>query len=50
VREPNGITIELATDDPGFTVNGPLDAARLQLPPFLEPRRAEIEAKLKPIG
>jgi glyoxalase family protein len=50
VREPNGVLFELATDGPGFDVDGPLDGERLSLPPFLERRRAEIEATLKPIG
>ena len=50
VREPNHILFELATDGPGFAVDGPLDAERLSLPPFLEPRRAEIEAKLIPLA
>lgn len=50
VREPNGVLFELATDEPGFTVDGPLDGERLSLPPFLEPRRAEIEAALRPIA
>jgi glyoxalase family protein len=49
VREPNGVLFELATDCPGFTVDGPLDGDRLSLPPALEPRRAEIEAKLIPL-
>jgi glyoxalase family protein len=49
VREPNHVLFELATEGPGFEVDGPLDADRLSLPPFLEPRRAEIEAKLRPI-
>jgi glyoxalase family protein len=49
VREPNGVLFELATDGPGFEVDGPLDAERLSLPPFLESRRAEIEAKLVPL-
>ncbi|HSJ09416.1 MAG TPA: VOC family protein, partial [Longimicrobiales bacterium] len=49
VREPNGVLFELATDEPGFDVDGPLDGERLALPPFLEPRRAGIEAKLKPL-
>jgi glyoxalase family protein len=50
-REPNGILFELATDEPGFTVDEPADALgeRLALPPFLEPYRAEIEAGLKPL-
>ena len=51
-REPNGVLFELATDGPGFAVDE--DPATLgeavALPPFLEPRRAEIEAGLKPIG
>ena len=50
VREPNGILFELATDGPGFDVDGPLDGERLSLPPFLEPRRAEIEAQLRPLA
>jgi glyoxalase family protein len=50
VREPNHILFELATDGPGFDVDGPVDAARLSLPPALEPRRGEIEAALRPIG
>ena len=49
VREPNGVLFELATDGPGFDVDGPLDGERLSLPPFLEPRRAEIEARLAPL-
>lgn len=49
VREPNGVLFELATDGPGFAVDGPLDGERLSLPPFLEPRRAAIEAGLKPL-
>jgi glyoxalase family protein len=49
VREPNGVLFELATDGPGFDVDGPLDGERLSLPPFLEPQRAEIEARLKPL-
>jgi glyoxalase family protein len=50
-REPNGILFEIATDGPGFATDEPLDALgeRLALPPFLESRRAEIEAGLKPL-
>jgi glyoxalase family protein len=50
-REPNGILFEIASDGPGFAADEPLDALgeRLALPPFLEPRRAEIEAGLKPL-
>ena len=50
VREPNHVLFELATDGPGFDVDGPLNADRLSLPPFLEPRRAEIERALKPLN
>jgi glyoxalase family protein len=49
VREPNHVLYELATVGPGFEVDGPIDPDRLSLPPFLEPRREEIEAKLRPI-
>jgi glyoxalase family protein len=50
-REPNGILFEIATDGPGFAVDEPLEALgeRLALPPFLEGRRASIEAGLKPL-
>ena len=50
-REPNGILFEIASDGPGFAADEPLDklGERLALPPFLEPRRAEIEAGLKPV-
>ncbi|MBN9062747.1 MAG: ring-cleaving dioxygenase [Rhizobiales bacterium 65-9] len=50
-REPNGVLFEIATDGPGFGADEPMDrlGERLALPPFLEPRRAEIEAALKPI-
>ena len=50
-REPNGILFEIATDGPGFGVDE--DEATLGekvvLPPFLEPRREQIVANLKPI-
>lgn len=50
-REPNGILFEIATDGPGFTIDEPLESLgqRLSLPPFLEDRRAEIEATIKPL-
>ena len=50
-REPNGILLEIATDGPGFAVDEPLESLgeRLALPPFLEGRRASIEAGLKPL-
>ncbi|MCX7926191.1 MAG: ring-cleaving dioxygenase [Fimbriimonadales bacterium] len=50
-REPGGVIFELATDGPGFGVDEPSESLgeRLVLPPWLEPRRAELEAKLPPI-
>lgn len=50
-REPNGILFELSTDEPGFTSDEPLDSLgeTLALPPFLEPKRKEIEANLRPL-
>lgn len=50
-REPNGILFELSTDDPGFATDENEDqlGQRLALPPFLEPRRADIEAQLAPL-
>jgi glyoxalase family protein len=50
-REPNGILFEIATDGPGFSADEPTETLgqRLALPPFLEDRRQEIEAGLKPL-
>ena len=50
-RESNGILFEIATDGPGFTIDGDIETLgeKLDLPPFLEGRRAEIEKNLKPI-
>ena len=50
-REPGGVLFEIATDGPGFGVDEPMETLgeRLALPPFLEPRRAAIEAGLKPL-
>ncbi|MBL9189451.1 MAG: ring-cleaving dioxygenase [Opitutaceae bacterium] len=50
-REPGGVLFEIATDGPGFAADEPLDelGEKLALPPFLEPRRAEIERGLKPL-
>ena len=50
-REPNGILFEIASDGPGFGVDEPMDklGEKLVLPPFLEGRRAQIEAGLKPM-
>ena len=50
-REPNGILFELATDGPGFDADESKETMgeHLALPPFLEGRRAAIEAGLKPL-
>jgi glyoxalase family protein len=50
-REPNGILFEIATDGPGFATDEPLESLgeKLSLPPFLEARRAQIEAGLRPL-
>jgi len=50
-REPGGVLFEIATDGPGFTVDEPLGqlGRKLQLPPWHESRRAEIEAHLPPL-
>jgi glyoxalase family protein len=50
-REPGGVLYELATREPGFTVDGPVEelGTKLILPPFLEPRREEIAARLTPL-
>ena len=50
-REPSGVLFELATYSPGFSADEDLEhlGESLVLPPFLESRRAEIEARLTPI-
>jgi glyoxalase family protein len=47
-REPGGVLFEIATDQPGFAIDEPVETlgSRLSLPPHLEPHRAEIEAAL----
>lgn len=50
--EEHGITFELVSSNaPGFTADSTVEelGTKLDLPPFLEHRRAEIEAKLVPI-
>ncbi|ARK23647.1 ring-cleaving dioxygenase [Sporosarcina sp. P37] len=51
LKDPNGLTIELATDGPGFDTDEELEflGESLALPPFLENRREEIESRLKPL-
>jgi glyoxalase family protein len=50
-REPGGVLYEIADDGPGFAHDVPLAELGRQvvLPPWLEPRRAEIEERLTPL-
>ena len=50
-REPSGVLFEIATIGPGFTVDEPLEhlGEKLSIPPFLESRRPEIEATVRPL-
>ncbi len=50
-REPSGVLYEIADDGPGFTRDMPVDelGSRVILPSWLEPRRAEVEARLTPL-
>jgi catechol 2,3-dioxygenase-like lactoylglutathione lyase family enzyme len=49
--EPGGVIFELATDGPGFAIDESPEelGTHLKLPPWLEERRAEIEAALLPL-
>ena len=44
-HDPDGHIVEIATDTPGFTTDEPMSelGRTLQLPPWLQPRRSEIE-------
>lgn len=50
-REPGGVLFEIATDQPGFAVNEPIErlGTRLCLPEHLEPARRELESILPPL-
>ncbi len=50
-KEPGGVLFEVATDGPGFGVDEPLDqlGGTLVLPPWLEPKRLQIESGLQPL-
>jgi glyoxalase family protein len=50
-HEPGGVLLEIATDQPGFTIDEPLlELGRgLKLPPWLEPSREQIAAALPPL-
>lgn len=49
---PDGLLLEIATDEPGFTVDEPAESlgSGLKLPAWLEARRDEIETTLVPLG
>jgi glyoxalase family protein len=51
-REPGGVLFEVATIEPGFTVDEPLPSLGrgLKLPPWEEPQRALIEAQLPAVS
>lgn len=51
-RAPCGVLFEIATDGPGFAVDEAPErlGQKLQLPAFLEERRAELQAILPPLG
>ncbi len=50
-REPSGILYELSSIEPGFTVDGPVESlgTKIILPPWLEPHREQVEARLTPL-
>jgi glyoxalase family protein len=50
-REPGGVLFELATLQPGFAVDESVAhlGRGLKLPPWEEPHRRDIEARLAPI-
>jgi glyoxalase family protein len=47
-REPGGVLLELATEEPGFSIDEPLESLgeSLVLPPWLESERDRIESAL----
>ncbi len=50
-REPGGVLFEIATENPGFTVDQPAPqlGTKLMLPPWLESNRAAIERMVPPV-
>jgi len=50
-REPGGVLFEIATENPGFTVDEPAErlGSSLKLPPPLERHRTEIERFVPPL-
>jgi glyoxalase family protein len=50
-REPGGVLFEMATDNPGFLIDEPIESLgeALRIPEWNEPIRTRIEARLTPI-
>ena len=50
-REPGGVLFEIATDEPGFAINEGVEqlGSQLMLPPWMEPQRDLIEARVLPL-
>jgi glyoxalase family protein len=50
-REPGGVLFEIATDQPGFTIDEPPNrlGTELKLPPWMESNREAIKRRLPPL-
>jgi glyoxalase family protein len=50
-REPGGVLFEMATDNPGFLIDEPVESLgeALRIPEWYAPMREQIEARLLPI-
>jgi glyoxalase family protein len=50
-REPGGVLFEMATDNPGFLIDEPIETLgeALRIPAWYEPKRKAIEARLTPL-
>jgi glyoxalase family protein len=50
-REPGGVLFEMATDNPGFLIDEPVESLgeELRIPEWYEPMRPAMEARLTPL-
>jgi glyoxalase family protein len=50
-REPGGVLFEMATDNPGFLIDEPIESLGevLRMPAWYEPMRRQIESRLTPL-
>ena len=50
-REPGGVLFEIATDNPGFLIDEPIESLgeALKIPEWFESHRTQIEARLSPL-